>query len=77
MQQRLPDPGTSLRVLLDRTLRSATIAANRSNPELQPSNLDGSGHEYWVDAEAGFKPDQQTALIEFLLSLDDDPAVWP
>lgn len=77
LQQRLPDPSTSLRVLLDRTLRSATVAANRSNPELQRSNIDGSGHEYWVDAEAGFKPEEQTALIKFLLSLDDDPAVLP
>ncbi|NEQ27789.1 MAG: hypothetical protein F6K28_54090, partial [Microcoleus sp. SIO2G3] len=53
----------------------AAIAANRANQDLQLSNVDGSGHNYWVDRRAGYSPDEQTALIEFLLSLDDDPAV--
>ncbi|MBD3882043.1 hypothetical protein IFO70_09765 [Phormidium tenue FACHB-886] len=77
LQQRRPDPAASLRVLVDRQLRSAAVAANRANPDLQRANIDGSGHEYWVDAKAGFTPDEQSALIEFLLSLDDDPAVLP
>jgi hypothetical protein len=72
-----PDPEASLRVLLDRNLRQEAIAANRANPELQQSNVDGSGHTYWVDQAAGFTPQDQTALIQFLLSLDDDPEVLP
>jgi len=35
----------------------------------------GSGHNYWVDAESGFTIQDQTDLIEFLLSLDDNPEV--
>lgn len=72
-----PDPAASLRLLLDRRLRKAAIAANRANPDLQQSNIDGSGHAYWVDAAAGFTLAEQSALIEFLLSLDDNPAVLP
>jgi hypothetical protein len=30
-----------------------------------------------VDAAAGFTPQEQTDLIQFLLSLDDDPEVLP
>jgi hypothetical protein len=70
-----PDPGTSLRVLVDRNLREQMVAANRANPDLQRSNVDGSGHNYWVDAESGFTIQDQTDLIEFLLSLDDNPEV--
>lgn len=77
MQGVLPDPEASLRVLVDRTLRQAAIVANQANPDLPISHVDGSGHEYWVDTAAGFTPDEQTALIQFLLSLDDDPAVLP
>lgn len=70
-----PDPVASLRVLVDRNLRQKAIAANHANRDLQTSNIDGSGHNYWVDPRAGYSPDDQTALIEFLLSLDDDPIV--
>jgi hypothetical protein len=70
-----PDPGASLRVLVDRNLREQMIATNRANPDLQRSNVDGSGHNYWVDAESGFSIQDQTDLIEFLLSLDDNPEV--
>ncbi|PSB23045.1 hypothetical protein C7B76_01245 [filamentous cyanobacterium CCP2] len=72
-----PDPGASLRMLVDRKLRKPMVAANRANADLQRANVDGSGHEYWVDRRAGYRPEEQTALIEFLLSLDDDPAVLP
>lgn len=75
MQTIAPDPANSLRVLVDRRLRELTIAANRANPDLQQSNVDGSGHAYWVDRQAGYTADDQTALIEFLLSLDDAPTV--
>lgn len=53
------------------------IAANRANSDLQQSNIDGSGHAYWVDAEAGFTTQDQSDLIQFLISLDDDPEVLP
>lgn len=72
-----PDPSASLRVLLDRKLRKPTVAANRANLNLQRSNVDGSGHAYWVDAKAGYTVQDQTDLIQFLLSLDDDPEVLP
>ncbi|HEY9632433.1 MAG TPA: hypothetical protein V6D14_03450 [Coleofasciculaceae cyanobacterium] len=72
-----PDPSASLRVLLDRKLRQPTVAANRANPDLQRSNVDGSGHAYWVDTKARFTTQDQTDLIQFLLSLDDDPEVLP
>jgi hypothetical protein len=72
-----PDPSASLRVLLDRNLRKPTVAANRANLDLQRSNIDGSGHAYWVDTKAGYTVQDQTDLIQFLLSLDDDPEVLP
>ncbi|MBW4449786.1 MAG: hypothetical protein KME38_23845 [Spirirestis rafaelensis WJT71-NPBG6] len=72
-----PDPEASLRVLVDRNLRQTAVAVNRENPDLQATNVDGSGHEYWVDKQAGFTPQDQTDLIQFLLSIDDQPAVLP
>jgi hypothetical protein len=38
------------------------------NPDLTRSNVDG---------KAGFTTQDQTNLIQFLLSLDDDPEVLP
>lgn len=72
-----PDPSASLRVLLDRNLREPMIAANRAKSSLQRANVDGRGHNYWVDAESGFTTQDQTDLIQFLLSLDDQPEVLP
>ncbi|MBD2306809.1 hypothetical protein H6G17_14990 [Chroococcidiopsis sp. FACHB-1243] len=69
----LADSASSLRALLDRQLRSQVIAANQANPALVRSNLDGTGHEFYVDKTTGFTPAQQTDLINFLLALDDDP----
>lgn len=73
----LPDASASLRVLLDRQLREVAVTANRKNPDLQQANIDGSGHNYWVDPQSGYTPQQQTDLIQFLLSLDDNPEVLP
>jgi len=69
------DPANSLRALLDRELREKVVGANKFNPALSPerSNLDGTGHEFYVDNQAGFSPQQQTDLINFLLALDNDP----
>lgn len=77
VKQISPDPAASLRVLLDRTLRQGAIAANRADETLQASNVEGIGHDYWVDKAAGFNAQEQTDLIQFLLSLDDDPEVQP
>ncbi|XWK90226.1 MAG: hypothetical protein U7127_09305 [Phormidium sp.] len=77
MQGILPDADASLRVLVDRRLREKAIANNRSNPDLKKANVDGSGHNYWVDKPAGFSRDDQTALVQYLLSLDDNPEVLP
>ena len=69
------DPASSLRALLDRELREKVVGANKLNPALNPerSNLDGTGHEFYVDNQARFNPQQQTDLINFLLALDDNP----
>jgi hypothetical protein len=72
-----PDPAASLLVLVDRNLRRQAVNANRANSNLQKSNVDGTGHDYWVDKQAGFNTQDQTDLIEFLLSLDDEPEVIP
>ena len=67
------DSASSLRALVDRRLRAQVIAANQANPSLVRSNLDGTGHTFYVDPPAGFPPAQQTDLINFLLALDDNP----
>ena len=69
----LPEAAGSLRALLDRNLRTQVIATNKANPALQLSNLDGTGHEFYVDPAAGYSLAQQTDLINFLLALDDNP----
>ncbi|MBW4599833.1 MAG: hypothetical protein KME29_09505 [Calothrix sp. FI2-JRJ7] len=69
----VPDAGKSLHALIDRNLRNQVIAANRANSDLVLSNADGSGHNYWVDQQAGFTIQDQNNLIEYLLSLDDNP----
>ncbi|WP_434130628.1 hypothetical protein [Methylocaldum sp. GT1BB] len=72
-----PDPRNSLRALLDRDLRASVVAANRADPRLQKANVDGSGHEVWVDKEGGYTLRDQDDLMAFLLSLDDEPIVLP
>jgi hypothetical protein len=67
------DAAASLRALLDRMLRLQVIAANLAVPGFVRSNLDGTGHEFYVDPQAGFTYAQQADLVNFLLALDDDP----
>jgi Di-haem oxidoreductase, putative peroxidase len=67
------DAASSLRALVDRQLRALVVKANQANPALVRSNLDGTGHDFYVDRQAGFNPNQQTDLINFLLALDDNP----
>lgn len=69
----LPDPNGSLRALVDRNLRRQVVMANRANSDLQKSNTEGTGHNYWVDKQAGYSIQDQNDLIEFMLSLDDNP----
>lgn len=69
MQRISPDEAASLQMLVDRNLPKPMIVVR--------SNIDGSGHHYWIDRTAGFTLKEQTAAIEFLLSLDDDPEVLP
>ena len=72
-----PDSAASLRMLVDRNLREPMVEVNRANPDLQRANVSGQGHDYWVDQQAGYRPQDQTDLVNFLLSLDDDPIALP
>ncbi len=72
-QSQPADSTSSLWALIDRQLREQVIAANRASSALVRSNLDGTGHNFYVDKAAGFNFRQQTDLINFLLSLDDNP----
>lgn len=67
------DNASSLRALLDRQLRAKVVAANKASPALVRSNVDGTGHNFYVDKAAGFTSAQQTDLINFLLALDNAP----
>lgn len=64
----LPDPGNSLRALMDRPLRQQVVAANATMPSLQAVHVQGVGHEFWVDAEAGFTPEDQEALLQYVFT---------
>lgn len=67
------DNTSSLRALVDRGLREKVVQANQSDPGLVRSNLDGAGHDFYVDPEAGFSYKEQEDLVNFMLSLDDNP----
>lgn len=69
----MPDAASSLRALVDRQLRSLVVAANKADPALVNSNLDGTGHNFYVDAEAGYSPQEQSDLVNYLMALDDNP----
>ena len=66
----------SLRALLDRDLRAILIANNADDERLQTMNIEGKGHEFFVDPAGGFTYQQQADLIAFLLALDDDPSAF-
>ncbi|MEH2199090.1 hypothetical protein [Nostoc sp.] len=70
------DAASSLRALVDRDLRTLVVKANKANPALVRSNLDGTGHDFYVDRQAGFNSNQQADLINFLLALDDNPGTF-
>ncbi|MDZ8263280.1 di-heme oxidoredictase family protein [Nostoc sp. ChiQUE01b] len=74
LSQGIPaDAASSLRALVDRDLRALVVKANKANPSLVRSNLDGTGHYFYVDRQSGFNSNQQADLINFLLALDDNP----
>ena len=62
------DPANSLRALLDRGWRQKVMDANRQSASLKKLNIEGKGHSYWVDQASGFRPEEQEALIQYLLS---------
>jgi hypothetical protein len=71
----------SLQALLLRSERDKVVAANQEQAYPIPGRPDrlsaasihiqGVGHDFWVKDEPG--GDRVTALVAFLLSLDDDP----
>jgi hypothetical protein len=64
----MPDPANSLRALIDRDLRTRVVAANAASAGLRRMNVQGIGHNYWVDSQSGFSIQEQQALILYLLS---------
>jgi hypothetical protein len=74
-----PDPANSLRALVDRDLRDKVVAANAASDTARIARVTGKGHAFWADANAGISPDEQTALIAYLLSVDrlTEPAATP
>ncbi len=64
-----PDPANSLRALIDRGLRRLVIDANRKAGLDEKVQVEGIGHEFWVDAGSGFSSAEQDALIAYLLGL--------
>jgi len=64
-----PDAGNSLRALVDRELRARVIDANHASRDTTRMNVEGIGHALWVDRTAGYKPEEQSALVGYLLSL--------
>jgi hypothetical protein len=63
------DPANSLRALVDRRLRAQVVEANHASAGLREVNVQGIGHEFWVDADAGYSGDEQQALIRYLLTV--------
>ncbi|MBE7200163.1 MAG: cytochrome C oxidase Cbb3 [Parafilimonas terrae] len=66
----VPDPGNSLRALLDRRLRDTVVSANAGSEKARTARVTGRGHAFWVDAEAGYTGQDQTNLVAYLLSID-------
>ncbi|AGA56771.1 hypothetical protein Theco_0561 [Thermobacillus composti KWC4] len=67
----LPDPAESLRALVDKRLRERVVKANQADKDLREANVEGIGHNYWVDETTGFTRREQDALIHYLLTLHD------
>ncbi len=50
----MPDPFNSLKALVDRNLRARVVGANEASLALQRMNVQGIGHNYWVDSRIRF-----------------------
>ena len=64
----LPDATNSLKALVDRDLRARVVAANEASAGLGRMNVQGIGHNYWVDSQSGFSMEEQRDLILYLLT---------
>ncbi|MDF2946402.1 MAG: electron transport protein [Bacillales bacterium] len=71
MKGKIADPENSLQAMLDSQLRKQVIEANYSSKELRTSHVTGEGHEFWVDETTGFSIEEQQALINYLLKVND------
>ena len=69
-KNRPPDPANSLLALIDRDLRTKVVAANKASAALQRMNVEGTGHNYWIDRESGYSPEEQRAAIAYLLTYE-------
>lgn len=65
-----PDPANSLRALIDRNLRAQVVAANHASASLRRMNVEGIGHNYWIDREAAYGDEEQRAVIAYLLTYE-------
>ncbi|SDI29873.1 electron transport protein [Natribacillus halophilus] len=69
LSDRRPDPFNSMLAVIDRDLRERVIEANQSSQDLRDVNIEGIGHEFWVDEQSGFSSEDQEAIVEYILSL--------
>ncbi|PZD94997.1 electron transport protein [Paenibacillus sambharensis] len=67
----VPDPVNSLRAMIDRDLRKQVVEANHNHKDLRKLNIEGVGHDHYVDSKNGFTKEEQDALIHYLLTLHD------
>ncbi|MBO8171301.1 MAG: electron transport protein [Bacillaceae bacterium] len=68
LKGRPADPANSLKALIDREWREQVIRSNFRSARLLNTHTTGEGHAYWVDEQNGYSPDEQRALIEYLLT---------
>ncbi|RIK74541.1 hypothetical protein DCC62_15055 [candidate division KSB1 bacterium] len=76
-----PNAALSLQAILLQSEREKVIVANKekvypvpgstARVAMEDMNVQGIGHEYWIQDQPG--GDNITALIAFLLALDDKP----
>jgi hypothetical protein len=50
-----PDPFNSVRALVDRDLRGKVVDVNAASASLRRMNVQGIGHNYWVDSQAALR----------------------
>ena len=57
-------------MLSPETLKWSVVSQRQQHtiPGLQAMHVPGTGQAFWVDAEAGFTPADQEALIQYVLA---------